>query len=507
MMPAPRSDRPFRPEPEGRRIPGRPFDSRVLDELPIPLLVLRADRSISLVNRAFRELIAHYGYTVDDIASGDVMRFIADADRETAEAALRTAFETGRSSVEAACVTAGGQPVPFAFSNTRIASEGGQSLVVIATDLTDHRSLVQRLVHAQKMESLGRLAGGVAHDFNNLLVAVMSFTEVALLDTPADDPRREDLESIREAVLKAAELTRMLLAFGRRQLLMPKRVDLNAQLLDLDKMLRRMIGEDIELVVLPGAEIGPVRVDPGQLESALLALAVNARDAMPDGGTLTIATSRVEAEGRGWSRVTVADTGTGILPEVRARLFEPFHSTKDGNTGLGLASVHGFVEQSGGRIDVQTRPGAGTTFVIDLPEMEDESAEGGPARVRPAAAAGETVLLAEDNPRARRGIAAMLRAMGYTVLEAGHGEEALEVAEAHDGPIALLLSDVVMPRMKVTTLVERMRELRPETRVLLMSGYTDDALVRAGVQAGAVAFLPKPFTAEVLAAKIGEILD
>jgi CheY-like chemotaxis protein len=288
---------------------------------------------------------------------------------------------------------------------------------------------------------------------------------------------------------------------------MPKRVELNAHLLDLDKMLRRMIGEDIELVFLPGAEAGAVRVDPGQLESAILNLAVNARDAMPEGGTLTITTGRHVEAGRPWARITVADTGSGITPEARATLFEPFHSTRDGTSGLGLASVYGFVEQSGGRIDVQSAPGTGTSFVIDLPALaEEDVAEPGPARGH-VPVEGETILLAEDNPRARRGIAAMLRQLGYTVLEAEHGEDALRVSAAHHGPIALLLSDVVMPTMKVTTLVERLRAARPETRVLLMSGYTDDALVRAGVQEGHVAFLPKPFTAEVLAAKLHDVLD
>ena len=495
----------------GRRAAPPPAEGlirQILDELPIPLLVLNPDLGTVLLNHALRALLQHYGHDPDRFLLSPILDFIVEDDRDTAAETVRRAFAEGRSTLDSAGLTSDGRPIPMSFTSVRVTAGDAPVLVVLMTDLSDRQDMVQRLVHAQKMESLGRLAGGVAHDFNNLLVAVMSFTEVALLDTAPDDVRRGDLESIRDAVMKAADLTRMLLTFGRRQLLLPKRVDANALVLELDKMLRRMIGEDVELVFLPGGDLGAVRVDPGQLESALLNLAVNARDAMPDGGTLTITTSRLTEGDRHWVRLSVADTGAGMTAETRARIFEPFYSTKDGgSSGLGLASVHGFVMQSGGRIDVVTEPGAGTTFLIDLPELAGTKADESPeARRGSAAAAWQTILLAEDNPRVRRGVAAMLRALGHTVLEAEHGEEALRVADAHQGTIALLLSDVVMPKMNVTTLIDRMRERRPETRVLLMSGYTDDAVVRAGVQAGRVAFIPKPFTAEALAARIREVL-
>jgi len=388
-------------------------------------------------------------------------------------------------------------------------------------DETEQRRLQQQLVQAQKMEAVGRLAGGVAHDFNNLLTVITSYTDLLLEDLGPGDPKRDDLEQVRKAADGAASLTRQLLAFSRQQVLQPRVVSLNAVVESLQKMLQRVIGEDIEVAITLAPDLGAVRADVGQLEQVLMNLAVNARDAMPTGGKLTVATDNVElgpesvrddspvGAGR-FATLTIKDTGVGMDETTKARIFEPFFTTKGPGkgTGLGLATVYGIVQQSGGFIWVDSEVGRGTTFKIHLPRV-DEPVEHEP---RSPAAAGavrgrETVLVAEDAAPVRAVMREVLERQGYRVLEAANGAEALQVAAMHDGPIHLLLTDVVMPILSGRALAELLTKQRPDTRVLYTSGYTDDSIIAHGILDPGIAYLQKPFTPETLAQKVRDILD
>jgi signal transduction histidine kinase len=364
-----------------------------------------------------------------------------------------------------------------------------------------------QLVQSQKMEAVGRLAGGVAHDFNNLLTVITGRSELLLRAIPADHPRRRDMELILQTAERAATLTAQLLAFSRKQILQPQPLDLNAVVMRLAPMLRRLIGEDVDLATELEPALGTVRADPGQIEQVIMNLAVNARDAMPRGGTLRIRTTT--AEGR-WARLEVVDTGTGMSPETQARIFEPFFTTKGPGegTGLGLSMVYGIVEQSGGRIAVASELGRGTRFEILLPVTESAARAETPVPAAPAPAARtETILLVEDEPEVREMTRELLEADGYRVLSAGRPDEAMERARRLDGPIHLLLTDVVMPQMNGRELAERLTDMRPDLKVLFMSGYTDDALVRVGVSDTRALFLGKPFTRAMLAAKVREALE
>ncbi len=382
--------------------------------------------------------------------------------------------------------------------------------------------LEEQLRQAQKMETVGRLAGGVAHDFNNLLSIVLSYSQLLADEAKADDPRRVDLLEIRDAGRRAADLTRQLLAFSRKQVLEPRRLDLSQSVGRMEKMLRRLIGENIELRVACGQALPDVLVDPGQMEQVIMNLAVNAADAMPQGGTLTIATSEVVLDARfaaehlGVSpgphvRLTVSDTGLGMDPATQARIFEPFFTTKEEGkgTGLGLATVFGIVEQSGGTIAVTSQPGKGSTFTLSFP-----IASGQPSAQVVALApehgtlrGTETILVVEDEARVRLLTRAILTRYGYTVLEAQNGDEALRLCEQHARPIDLLLTDVVMPRMGGLQLSERLRASLPGLKVIFMSGYSDDAVLRHGLRSKTLAVIQKPITPEPLARKIRAVLD
>jgi two-component system cell cycle sensor histidine kinase/response regulator CckA len=399
--------------------------------------------------------------------------------------------------------------------------DGRQAQLVLATDVTERRSLEQQLRQAQKMEAIGQLAGGVAHDFNNLLTVILGFTELAAAEVETGSRQSEPLGEIRKAGERAAVLTRQLLAFSRRQVLEPKILDLNALITDLERMLRRLIGEDVELATALDPGVGPVRADVGQIEQVILNLAVNARDAMPTGGKLTIETRNVELDESyarehvavrpgSYAMLAVTDTGTGMSAETKSHMFEPFFTTKGQGkgTGLGLATVYGIVKQSEGNIWVYSELGRGATFKIYLPLVKSDSSpvEARPSDARPARGS-ETVLLVEDEDAVRTLTRRILEGFGYSILEARKGEAALELARRHSQPIHLLLTDVVMPDMGGPELAERMRRVRPDTKVLFMSGYTDDAVVRHGIIANGVHFLQKPFTPEALARKVRETLD
>jgi two-component system, cell cycle sensor histidine kinase and response regulator CckA len=383
------------------------------------------------------------------------------------------------------------------------------------------RKSEEQLLHAQKMEAVGRLAGGVAHDFNNMLSVILSYASLILDDLPEKDPMREDVGEIAQAASRATSLTQQLLAFSRRQVMNLGPVDLNAIVGGMEKMLQRLIGEDIELKTILCATLGRARADAGQIEQVLLNLAVNARDAMPAGGKLTLETANVvldeayasEHLGARAGRhvmLAVSDSGVGMSAEVRQRIFEPFYTTKElgKGTGLGLSTVFGIVKQSGGNIWVYSEPGRGTTFKVYLPEVEGDAAAEPSRSIAPRAAEGkETILLVEDEELVRRAARASLRRMGYTILEASSASEALMLCERYSGPIHLMVTDVVMPAMSGRELAERLARIRPEIKVLYMSGYTDNTIVHHGVLDPGVEFLQKPFTPEVLGRRIREVLD
>jgi PAS domain S-box-containing protein len=387
-------------------------------------------------------------------------------------------------------------------------------------DVTEQRRLQQQVLQSQKMEAVGRLAGGIAHDFNNLLTVITSYSDLLLEDLGKDDPKRDDVEQVRKAAEGAASLTRQLLAFSRQQVLAPRVVSLNAVVDSLQKILRRVIGEDVELATALAPDLGAVKADVGQLEQVLMNLTVNARDAMPTGGKLTIETANVEhdpayaraREGAAVSRfvmLAVTDTGVGMDEATKARIFEPFFTTKEAGkgTGLGLATVYGIVNQSGGFIWVYSEPGNGTSFKIYLPRV-DAPAEGVKAAGSVSVPRGtETVLLVEDAAAVRAVAKQVLQRQGYTVLEAPHGEAALHLAQKHRGRIHLLLTDVVMPVLSGRRLAEQLAPLRPDMKVLYASGYTDDSVVRHGILESGTAYLQKPFTPDSLARKVREVLD
>ena len=393
--------------------------------------------------------------------------------------------------------------------------------VAIVQDITEHRSLQAQLAQAQKMESIGRLAGGVAHDFNNLLTAILGYLDLATSSIGPEHPLQDDLREVRRAADRASALTRQLLTFARRQVVEPKVVDLNALTLNLDKMLRRLIGEDIELVTALQPRLGSVRVDPGQFEQVIVNLAVNARDAMPRGGKLTIETAGVELDeayaasrpdvraGR-YVRLSVTDTGGGMGEEVLAHLFEPFFTTKERGrgTGLGLSTCYGIVRQAGGHIGVYSEPGVGTSFKVYLP-LAEERAEGSQddAAEEAVPRGHETVLLVEDEDQVRTLMERTLRANGYRVLTATNGEEALAASRRHEGRLHLLISDVILPLLGGPELAETLRHERPDLRVLFMSGYTEGAVFRNGVLEAGTDFLSKPFMPGDLVRRVRTVLD
>jgi two-component system, cell cycle sensor histidine kinase and response regulator CckA len=397
---------------------------------------------------------------------------------------------------------------------------GMRGLIINARDLTERQQLETQLRVSQKMEGIGRLAGGIAHDFNNLLTAILGYAE--LMESQLEDEGlKSELREIRLAGERAAALTRQLLAFSRKQVLQPRILDLNAVVSEMEKLLRRLIGEDVELTTRLDPALESVKADPGQLEQVLMNLAVNARDAMPEGGTLTIETANTVldagfttahpgARSGEYAILTVADTGIGMSDEVRSHAFEPFFTTKEHGkgTGLGLATAYGIVKQSDGYITVDSEPGRGTTFRIYFPHAAGAAAASGrgePSALSPRGT--ETILLVEDESGVRRLSRTILEAQGYIVLEAASGDEALEVARSHAGEIHLVATDVIMPGMSGRVLWDRLRVLLPDPRVLFMSGYTDDAIARHGVLEPGIAFLQKPFTPFSLAQKVREVLD
>jgi len=415
-----------------------------------------------------------------------------------------------------------GTPITVRLSGRPVRDEAGEEVSHerIAENVTEQRALEQQLRQAQKMEAVGRLAGGVAHDFNNLLMVIKGHAELLLERGCADDWQLRKTEQIRKSADRAAALTQQLLAFSRMQVLQPKVIDLNAVAAEMGRMLPRLIGEDIELAIVTGPRLGRVKADPGQIEQVIMNLAVNARDAMPQGGKLLIETLNVEldeayarrhpplASGR-YVMLAVSDTGVGMDAETQAHIFEPFFTTKEKGkgTGLGLATVYGVVKQSGGYIWLYSEPGQGTTFKIYFPRVEEAAEESRPAQTSAEPPPGwETILLAEDERDVREVAREFLGRSGYTVLEAKDGAEAIEIATRHPGPIHLLVTDMVMPGMGGRELAARLAALRPEIKVIYMSGYTEYAQTRQGEKDPSAGLLAKPFTRHTLASTVREVL-
>ena len=466
--------------------------------------VLGPDGTIKYESPAFYRLL---GWNEAEILGRNAFEFVHPDDRDLVMDVFAEALRTERES----------RPVEFRFRRAdgsyltleakgvnRLADPLIAGVIVNSRDVTERNRLAEELRQAQKMEAIGRLAGGIAHDFNNLLTVIGGYSEAALFE---QDPAevRHCLEEVRRASDRASKLTTQLLAFARRRVITPSAVDLNAAIAGLVDMLQRLIGTDVRLETALGPHVGAIRVDRGQLEQVVMNLAINARDAMPQGGTLTLSTA---ADDAGDAVLTVQDTGRGMDRETVAHMFEPFFTTKGPGqgTGLGLATVYGIVTQHGGTIAVDSAPGRGTSFRITFPrEPGDAASLRPPADLRTDTAGSETILLVEDEPMVRGLVRTMLRSRGYTVLEASSGEEAMERFAGRLDDIQLLLTDVVMPGINGRVLAETLTTRRPSLKVLFMSGYTEDAVL--GAQRRDVQFLQKPFAPDVLRAKVREVLD
>jgi two-component system, cell cycle sensor histidine kinase and response regulator CckA len=382
-------------------------------------------------------------------------------------------------------------------------------------------ALQEQLRQSQKMEAIGQLAGGIAHDFNNLLTVIQGYSEIALLSLKQTDPLRDTILRINEAGIKAGNLTQQLLAFSRRQVLEMKVVDLNETIRELNNMLRRVIGEDIELITMLEKDLWYTKVDPRQIDQVIINLAVNARDAMPTGGRLTIETANVNVD-KSYTDVhadilpgphvmlSVSDTGTGIPPEIKNRIFEPFFTTKERGkgTGLGLSTIYGIINQCGGSISVYSKSGQGATFNIYLPQVAEASIvlKKGTNQIK-SPRGNETILVVEDDAAAKRLTVEILNMQGYLVLEASNGTEALKIARTYEKNIQLVLTDVVMPQMSGKEMIDRLRILRANIKALFMSGYTNNAIVHHGVLDKGLFYIQKPFTVDGLSKKIREVLD
>jgi len=463
-------------------------------------------------NDAFLAMLAR---TREDLTSGTIAWSALAASDSHAIASATEALARPR---EVECVRSDGRTVPVLVAVAPL--EDGHYISVLL-DLSERKRVEEQFRQAQKMEAVGRLAGGVAHDFNNLLSVILSYAEMSVESLQPDNPMREDIDQIREAAVRATDLTRQLLAFSRQQVTEPKLVSLDQIVAGMEKMLRRLLGADVELTILRETQLWSVFADAGQIEQIVMNLAVNARDAMPEGGKLTIQTDNVELDEEyaashhdvragSYVMLAVSDTGTGMTAETQTRIFEPFFTTKEKGkgTGLGLAMVFGIVKQSGGHIWVYSEPGKGSTFKVYLPRATGAAASAASERTSPEALHGsETVLLVEDDAQVRTLARTILRRHGYVVLEASNAGEALLVSEQHGAKIDLLLTDVVLPLMSGRQVAERLKATRPTMKVLFMSGYTDEAVLQHGVLDSGVAYVQKPLTPGALTRKVREALD
>jgi len=465
------------------------------------------------------------GYTSEELHSTSSFEQIHPDDRAQVEEAAKEAFRGGPGRrIEYRMRHKNGSWLSLESTANPIRNSGGEveRLVVVNRDISGRKRLEEQFQQAQKMEAIGRLSGGIAHDFNNLLGVIIGYAEILQEGLRSDHPLRHSANEILAAGRRAASLTRQLLAFSRQQVLEPRVLDLNVVVLNMESMLRRLIGEDVELSSRLDGDLGVVKADPSQIEQVIMNLAVNARDAMPDGGKLIIETSNMEMDQVFVSRypypvlpglyvrLTVTDTGVGMDAATRARIFEPFFTTKEKGqgTGLGLSMAYGVVKQSGGYIDVYSEPGLGTTFKIYLPRVDEAMTPfKGETELAGSLRGHETVLLVEDEASLRALTRNLLELVGYKVLDAENGADALDRSQAHNGAIDLLLTDVVMPGINGRTLADQLIQLRPQIEVIYMSGYTGQSVGARGILDAGSNFLQKPFTRDELARKVREVLD
>jgi two-component system, cell cycle sensor histidine kinase and response regulator CckA len=462
-----------------------------------------------------------YGYSLEELLRMRLRDLIATDDH----ARFDELIQTGRFGLPDFCdihhVLKNGKSVEVDMVVHWIEYAGKKAALVVPQDGTRRRQLEDQLRQAQKMEAVGMLAGGIAHDFNNLITIINGYSQMVLGNLPSDDENRSSVEQIMKAGERAAELTRQLLAFSRRQVARPKALDLNTVVAGTAVMLRRLIGEHIELRIVEGPDLGKVHADPGQLEHVILNLAVNSRDAMPNGGTLIIETQNVEMEepyvgpnvrmrpGQ-YVMLAVTDTGTGMDEQTRSHLFEPFFTTKaqGHGTGLGLSTAYGIVKQSNGEIVIYSEPEQGTCVKIYFPAVSEANVEDPSESIPdPVLSGTETILLVEDEEGVRKLVRRTLEQQGYRLFVAASGTEALEISQTYPGPIQLVITDIVMPQMGGQQLAERLKALRPEIQVLYVSGYTASAVVRSGSLAKGDTFLQKPFTLLALVRGVRRLLD
>jgi two-component system cell cycle sensor histidine kinase/response regulator CckA len=486
---------------------------------PLPMWVYDAETFCFLeVNDA---AINRYGYTRDEFMGMTILDIRLPEDRPR----LLELLARNRSSLQTAGewrhVTKTGEMMDVEIVSHKLVFSGRKAALVMAENVTEQKRLQQKVMQSQKMDIVGRLASGLAHDFNNSLTAIMGFTGLAELELPIDHPATTHMQGIQTAATGAANLLQQLLAFARRQSIEPRVIDLNGLLVDVDHLLRHLVGEHIEIVTVPNPELGRVQADPGQLKQVLVNLADNARRSMPTGGRLILETDNVvldETYARQhvavvpgeYIRLSVTDTGKGFSEEIKAHIFEPFFMTTETgeDTGLGLATCYGIIKQSGGYIWVYSEVGRGTTFKIYLPRVDEPAADVNRPRDPETAQRGnETVLVVDDEPLVRSIAIQTLRALGYTVVEASNGREAFRLAKNHPGRIDLLLTDTVMPLMGGPELARRLKTARPKMRVLFTSGYSDTMLTDQGTLETGSWFISKPFTFAALAAKVREVLE
>ena len=478
--------------------------SALFEKTGVPMLIVDDERRYVDANQAACELL---GVTREELLSRRIDDFTTPEDLVAIDELWQTFLTAGSLAGEYKVLRADGTVREVEFTATAHVLPGRHLSAVF--DLTVHRQLAHQLRQAQKMEAVGRLAGGVAHDFNNQLAAIRLYCDLALAH--ADDPERVrgEVEGIVRVADLASQLTAQLLAFGRMQLLQPRVLDLNVVVQRAEQMLRRLLGSEVVLVTELSPGLDPVQADPAQVEQVIVNLALNARDAMPGGGTLTIGTANAEREEGARVVLAVSDTGVGMDEVTRSRLFEPFFTTKGAGegTGLGLATVYGIVSQSGGSIEVESEPGRGSTFRLYLPRSE-AGAEARRRREESAPVGGsETLLLVEDEEAVRSVTTEVLENAGYRVLAAAHGAEALELAEGYEGEIDAVVTDVLMPGLGGPEIVDRLRERSPGLAAVYMSGYAEAGAISPERLAGATAFVQKPFSTAELGRAIRAVLD
>jgi PAS domain S-box-containing protein len=500
----------------------------LLENAPDAILELDNKGRIVLLNRMAEQ---QFGYTREELLGQPVEALVPEALREAhkwhrAQFHNQPVTRPMGSGLKLEASRKDGSHFPVEISLSPVKSQPG-FVIAIIRDITERRQMEEalrsseeRLRYAQKMEAIGRLAGGVAHDFNNLLTGILGYCELLLADAGVNDSQQEGLQEIKKAANRAASLTHQLLVFSRRQRLQPKVLTLTSVVADMERMLHRLMGKQIELLIASDEPLEPILADPGQISQVIMNLALNARDAMLGGGTLTLETRNADLDemsaaeqdiepGR-YVMLMVSDTGIGIDADAQAHLFEPFFTTKDkAHTGLGLATVYGIVEQSGAKIHFSSELGRGTSFKIFFPRVAEgaERSEVPSSALAAVPRGSEVILLVEDEETLRRLTRTFLENQGYRVLDARDGGEGLALCRDHPGPVHLLLTDVLMPKLNGRELAEQVMHLHPETKVLFMSGYTDDALIWEDIKAQGAPFLQKPFTLQELGRKVRDLLD